>query len=219
MDDLEGRAVVVLQLVGVVQPREHLASDERGELRGQPLVALTQRGEESVQTDPLQVAHDHVVAVARDPDLEGLGDVRVVEPTREAGLVEEHLDHLFVVLEVGVEQFQHHQLAEVVGAPLERQEDLPGPSLAQRRQDVVLADPTRGEGLHRPLRRARLDLVHPAHRHQSTCPRAVRICTESPANTVLLGTFAPIPLGNPLESLLVDAGIELANSPVCLART
>ncbi len=210
---------MVLELVRVVQPSQDLLGDEGRELRRQSFVALTERREEAVETDPLEVAHDHVVAVPRDPHLERLSDVRVVEPAGQSRLVEEHLDDLFVILEVGVKKLQHDQLPEVVGTSAERQEDLPRPSLPERGEHVVLADPARGEGLHRPFGRARLHLVHPAHRHQPTQPRGVRICTESVGNTVLASTFVPTPQGNPLESLLVDAGIGLANSPVCLART
>ena len=111
-----GLAVVVLQLVRRVEPREHVDDDAQADLRRQAHAALRRAREEAPEGVALHVLHDDVVALLALADLEDGHDVRVVDARREARLLEEHLDELGLAREVRVQPLDGDEALEAADA-------------------------------------------------------------------------------------------------------
>ncbi len=103
MDDAQRVAVIVRELVGGVQPREHIGEDAYRHVHRHALSALDRARDEVREGVALHVLHDDVVALLARPDLEDGHDVGVVDPRGEARLLQEHLDELGLAREVRVQ--------------------------------------------------------------------------------------------------------------------
>ena len=101
MDDAHRRAVVVGELVGVVEARERIRDDDVLVLRRERGVRAESAALDAMERLPVEELHrDEVLAVV-DIDLERLHDVRMVEARSDAGLVDEHGDEVRILDEVG----------------------------------------------------------------------------------------------------------------------
>ena len=149
MDDAEGRAVEVAELVGVVQALEHLGRDVRDEGLAQSLSPRDQPREQRLERLALEVLHGDEVPV-RLADLVGVDDVGVVQAGCEAGLVEEHLDVRVVVRDP--QALDDGELVEPHRSPGHREEDLGHAAAADPRERNVPAERL-GKGAVAPLRR------------------------------------------------------------------
>jgi DNA-binding NtrC family response regulator len=134
MDDPERRSVVIGELVGVVEPREHLREDP--EVRRQRKApALRRAPDQPLVGLPLQVLHLDEVLLAVEPHFVRLDDVRMIQPRREARLIEEHREKLHLARELGVQLLDDLQLVEP-GRPLRDREvhrpHAPAPQLEEK---------------------------------------------------------------------------------------
>ena len=139
VDDLEGLAVEVLELVGVVEAGERVDEDAERHAQGEPARGADP-AEDAVEGLPLQELHADVEALAVAADLVGLHHVGVVEAGGEARLVEEHGQELRVLGELLPDLLDDHQLVEARRARGERQEDLRHAPLTELGDRPVLGE-------------------------------------------------------------------------------
>src|SRR5690606_32699864 len=93
---------------------------------------------------PGQILHHDEKAVVVVVDVEDLDDVGVSQRRGETRLLEEHLDELVVVAEVGVDPLEDDQLLEAADPLLEGEKDLGHATATDAMTDPVrahLADP------------------------------------------------------------------------------
>jgi len=127
------------QIVRVLQAgrghRDDLAHLGDGEDLAQLLRALG----DGAQARPVDELHrDEVVPVGLAQVVDA-DDVRMIEPRREPGLVEEHLDELLVAREVREDALETDELLEAGCAGLPRQVDLGHPAGGDELDELVLA--------------------------------------------------------------------------------
>ncbi|MFT3925720.1 MAG: hypothetical protein QM778_24475 [Myxococcales bacterium] len=170
---LERFAVEPLQIVRVVQTARGLRDDANFLLERQadgPELALC-----DAQRLPLEILHGDEVATFGLADLVGLHDVRMIQASREARLVEEHVHELFRVSEHVLAQRLHdEQLVKPGGPQYHREVDIGHTALTERCDQTVLAEIARSES---PVRRQ----LHYFAPHIPACPPAglLRIIRKS----------------------------------------
>jgi len=91
VDDLQRRAVVVRELVRIVEARQDLRQDAREHRRMDGPLALDHLVREAAERLSLEVLHDEEEGAVLFGHLERLDDVRVIETRGEARLVEEQV--------------------------------------------------------------------------------------------------------------------------------
>ncbi len=121
--DAERLAVIVGQLVGGVQPREHVADDARRDAHGHAPPGLHRARNEVREGVALHVLHDDVVALVTRADLENGHDVRVMNPGRQPRLFEEHLDELGLACQVRMQPLDPDEALETAGTGDAAEED------------------------------------------------------------------------------------------------
>jgi len=111
----ERDAGVVGDLVGRMQPFEHVCHDPHGDLRRDPSTPVTARAEQARQRLAFDVVHHEKQLVVLRDDVYDRHDVRVSDARGDAGLVEEHRHELGALGEVGVETLDGEDAGGVVG--------------------------------------------------------------------------------------------------------
>ena len=101
MDDVE--RVVTLRILQGVRIIEGFAAldhqvDGMGGLK--PLAPLLDTLDERFEIAPVDELHHQEIRLVGDPDIEDLDDVGVLQIQGQLGLVQEHLDELFVLREI-----------------------------------------------------------------------------------------------------------------------
>ncbi len=114
--DAERVVVVVLELVGGVEPREHVDDDAQAHLRRKAQARLRGAREQATERVALHVLHDDVVALVARANLEDGNDVRVVDARGEARLLQEHLDELGLARQVRVQALDGGEALEAADA-------------------------------------------------------------------------------------------------------
>ena len=136
VDHVEVGAVVVGELVRVVQARERVAEDLEVE-REREAAALLEAVEDAVERLALQVLHGDEVVLALLPDLVGWTTWGLAQPGDEARLVEEHAqEHQDPRPELGPDLLDHGSLLKPAGPPTTARKTSPmppWPSSAMRR--------------------------------------------------------------------------------------
>jgi len=139
MDDAQRRAVVVGELVRVVQTAQHARQHPEAHPPGELLPAARVVADALV-AGAFQVLHRDVVATAVLADVVRLHDVGVVEARGQAGLVEEHRDEVLLRGEAPLHHLDDDELVEVAeGPPGDREVDLRHPSVAHLGDDEIPA--------------------------------------------------------------------------------
>jgi hypothetical protein len=110
VDDVERLPVEALQIVRVVQPREHARED--AQVHAERELAL-HAPEERVHRLPLEVLHHHEVVRALGADVERRHEVRVGHARRDPRFVHEHRHELGVVGELLADLLDDDQLLDV----------------------------------------------------------------------------------------------------------
>jgi hypothetical protein len=111
-----------------VQACKRVEHDTDADARRKLLAALHRAREESTEGVPLDVLHDQVVPLAARPDLEDRNDVRMVDARSKAGLVEEHLDEVFVAREMRMKALDRDEALEAADAREACKEDRSHPA-------------------------------------------------------------------------------------------
>ena len=96
-------AAFASRLVGRVKSLEDSRRDRDRDPRLDPLAPLMHHGEELRQRLPVNVLHVEEDLALRLDDVERLYDMGVLNPGREAGLVEEHFDELGIPRDMRME--------------------------------------------------------------------------------------------------------------------
>ena len=138
VDEAERRAIVVGELVRVVQPGEHL--DEHAQVHREQAARSWSPLRTWLNGAAVEELHGHEVALAVLPDLVRLHHVGVGEPRGDAGLVEEHAEDLGIVGEALADLLDDHDLVEARGAAHPRQVDVGHAALPEVGEDAVPAD-------------------------------------------------------------------------------
>src|SRR5690348_3171256 len=92
----------VPQLMRCMQTRQHVQSCPNSDGKWYSFFAGGSSCQELGESFTLDVLHDEVVAALARADFQDGDDVRMVNPRRQSRLVEEHLDELFLALQVRV---------------------------------------------------------------------------------------------------------------------
>jgi hypothetical protein len=140
VDDVERRAVEVLERVRVLQPVEELDEHPRAHPERERLIEPTQVPQDACERLPLQVLHREEVEPLDVADLVGLHDVRVVQPRREPRLVEEHPDERVFLLQMGVQTLEDAELREAGRATHRGEEHLGHAAVPNLRDQCVFAE-------------------------------------------------------------------------------
>jgi hypothetical protein len=153
VDQAQRAAIGVGGFVGVVEAFERLGQDEQGELEGELELLLGAAGQHVQEVFPLHKLHADEVLAFDLAQVVDLHDVAVDEAHHDLGLVDEHLDELFVVGEVRQDLFDRKLFLKPVRAVHLRAEDLGHTAAADAIEQGVLSE----------LDRALLALVSVAH--------------------------------------------------------
>ena len=173
VDQAEGPAGLVGQLVGVVEASADRARDEQRERQRQASASGGHPTQHGDQIAAVQELHHHEHAVWPAIDVEDLDDVGVLERGREPGLVEEHPHHRLLAGEVAVQALDHHPLGEAAQAGGPGQEHLGHPA-ARHRPEELVAPELRRRGGHRAIGRQEVGVVRDDRVHPITLPRGGR---------------------------------------------
>ena len=141
-----GRPCSSLALVGVVQPRAGVGHDAQGERDRELAAARLGLLRDPAHVLAVDVLHGDEVRAALVAEVEDLRDVRVVQPRRDPGLVQEHLHELLVLGEVRQDPLHHQLLLEALEADLARQMDLGHPAHGELPDQLVLTEVFGGQG-------------------------------------------------------------------------
>jgi hypothetical protein len=114
VDDVDRLAVVVGEVVRVIEGVEHLVADPRGERGIDTAALLGAFAEQGEHVDALDVLHGDEQHVALAGELEGLRDLGVDQARGELGLVDEHRVVRGVEVEVRQQPLDHDLLLEAV---------------------------------------------------------------------------------------------------------
>jgi hypothetical protein len=112
VDDAHRLAAAVALAVRVVQAVGHLLGHERRHVDRHLEIALRALAQDLVEVGAVDELHHDVVGFADPPEIEGVGDVDVLQLHRDLRLVDEHLDELLVLREVRVDHLQRDELLE-----------------------------------------------------------------------------------------------------------
>jgi hypothetical protein len=96
MHEVEGPAVIVEQLMCIAKPSTGLHRDVDRVLQRKRFPLGAEGFHDLLEIRPIDELHHDEVAVVRLADIEHADDVRVVEPSTEPRLVEEHPDEVRV---------------------------------------------------------------------------------------------------------------------------
>ena len=122
--DLHRPPLLVLLAVGVLEGGADLAHHAQAQVEGHAQPLLPRALHDRAQVAAVDVLHRDVVALLDPPEVEDLHDARVGEARHHLGLVDEHVEELLVVGEVGQDALQRHDLLEALDARPLRLEDL-----------------------------------------------------------------------------------------------
>ena len=112
MDEVEGVALLVEQLVGFLQTVEDVEDDADRDPERKLLAFGLEVLADLLERRTIDVVHDDEQRVRRLLDVDRGHHVGVPDPRREPGFVEEHPDEVRVVGDVGVHQLERHQTLE-----------------------------------------------------------------------------------------------------------
>jgi hypothetical protein len=135
--DVERGGVAALELVRVVQAVQHAHDEEHGELDRHRSRAVAEPRHHLLQRLPVQELHDDGMPPVDEPNPLRAHDVRVLEPERDARLVDEHLDHERLVRVVRVQRLDHDRSIETRTNFFTSEEDLGDSAYAKARDDAV----------------------------------------------------------------------------------
>nr|MBK7066275.1 hypothetical protein [Deltaproteobacteria bacterium] len=116
VDDLQGPALLVEALVGVVKGAGELPQDVGGDAERDLLPGAVGRREEQAQVGPVDVLHDEQERRAVGLEAVHLDEVGVVEPHRDPGLVHEHRAEVRVFRVVREDALDHQRLVDALRA-------------------------------------------------------------------------------------------------------
>ena len=140
VDDAGGPIVGVAEPVGVVQSLGHLGGDEERHRDGNALALVLQPGEHGFQIAAAQVLHGQKVVLAHLPEFVHLDDVPVVEWHGDAGLIDEHVDEVPVLDQVGEHPLDHQFLFGALGGAQAGPEDVGHAPRRQQFNEFVPAE-------------------------------------------------------------------------------
>ncbi len=140
VNDAELAAVHVGRRVRVVERVEHVARDQRCEIRRQPDLRARTLAKQPEHVEAIDVLHRDVRRVGVGAELEHLHDVAMIELRRDACLVDEHLDEGLVGREVREDLLDRDQLLEPEVADQLRLEQLGHTANRQAIEDGVPPD-------------------------------------------------------------------------------
>jgi hypothetical protein len=144
--DPERPPVVVAQLVRVVQPRQHVGNRAQEDRQRRPAVGPRLDAHRPAQRLALEVLHHEVVRALLFADLVGLHHVRVVQPRRDARLVEEQLDVLGLGRDLALDDLDDRQLSKTDEPARDAQVHVGHAPAAEACNDAVTPDLCRMRG-------------------------------------------------------------------------
>jgi hypothetical protein len=159
MDDLERRAVVLAELVSIVESGECFCEHTQTHGEGKSSIVV-EASKNVAERLPVEKLHRQEVPFAFDAGFERLDDVRMIQLRRHLGFGKEHLHEFFVLRELTSQFLQHDELLEDADSAGERDvnrahaplpEACEQPVPAQRAQLFRLVRQVRC-GAHRPSR-------------------------------------------------------------------
>ncbi len=154
VDDAERLAELVGLAVRVVEALGHLLHDVRREPVGDAALLSRAILEQAEDVEPLDVLHRQEVRVADRAEVEDLDDVRVIEPERDLGLVDEHGDELARARVRGMDLLDDQGLGQALRDGGAREIDLGHPTgadLPNERVFTELFHHRRAPGPARPI--------------------------------------------------------------------
>ncbi len=142
--DVERLAVEAVLLVRVCEPRAAPEHDRERvlEREGRHLLLL-HLPHDRAQVLAVDVLHGDEVLSLEHADVVDVGDVRVVQRGRDASLVEEHLDEVGVLRQVGKDALDDDQLLEAGHRALDAEEELGHATEREPADEGVLAEALR----------------------------------------------------------------------------
>jgi hypothetical protein len=141
VDDAERRPVAIPHLVRGVQPAARVGDDARHDAVGDGHPLLLERALELVQRVAVDPLHDEVEDVVLLPEVQDLRNVVVLDPRRDARLVQEHLLEAEVAGELGEDRLDGDELLEAVLALHPRHPDGGHAPLRDRTEELIAVEP------------------------------------------------------------------------------
>jgi hypothetical protein len=145
VDDVQRPARAVDQGVSVVESRARRGDHLRRELDGRQLLRAPALLDHRGQVVARQVLHGQVVLGLRLAEVVDVGDVGMVQARGDPRLVQEDLDELVYLAQLGEDPLEHHHLLHPARSTLHRQVDLRHAPAGEPAQDAVA--PEGGERL------------------------------------------------------------------------
>ena len=103
VDQTEQLSALAAQLVRSVQPFRRVRTNTRSELRCDDRAPIFRAPHDFAQRLAMEILHGDPVRAVVLAQIEHLGDVGVVDARRNSGFVEEHVNELIVLDEVGID--------------------------------------------------------------------------------------------------------------------
>ena len=144
VDEVQLAPLPVALVVRVVEPLADLHHDVTGQRDRQRLAAAAHAVEDRAEIAPVDVLERDEVALLDLPEVEDLGDVRVLQLHGDLRLVDEHRDELFVLRDVRQDALDRQQALEALDAEGLGLEHLGHTSHVDPLEEVVLPE---GDGL------------------------------------------------------------------------